>query len=450
MTAIRKHLVDFAAIIGLFVLAGFVSVIILTNQRLTLPAWFPVIGKDFYEFKGEFQTGQAVTPGQGQTVNVAGVKIGEISEVKLVDGKAVLGLRLDQDDEDAVTVYKDATMLLRPKTGLKDMTVELNPGTEEAGKLPENETVPIAQTAPDVNLDEFLAALDGDTRAWLQVLVTDAATGLNGRGKELGDTIRTFRPTARNLRSINEGLAKRRANIARVMHNFSLIADELGDRDDELAQFVNSNGAVLRVLAQEESSIRATLQELPPALASTKAGLERVGELSNVLGPSLDSLRPGARDLDEMQLALQPFFRETTPVIRDSIRPLVRESRPVVTALRPAVNTLSKGTGDLFTTLNIVNRLTDLIAYNPPGVEEGYLFWLAWTNHLGASVFNTQDAHGAVRRGAVVAGCDTLAIIDNVAAVNQVLGTTIGLINLPRASEVCSQPQGQTPTGTTR
>ena len=442
MTAIRKHIVDFAAIIALVLLASVVSVYILTNQRLTLPAWVPVIGKDFYEFKGEFQTGQAVTPGQGQTVNVAGVRVGEISRVDLVDGRAVLGLRLDDPD---ITVYKDATMLLRPKTGLKDMTVELNPGSRESGALPEDATVPISQTAPDVNLDELLSALDDDTRTWLQVLVSNGAQGLEGRGKDLGDTIRTFGPTARALREINSQLAVRRDNIARVMHNFSLIADELGDRDDELARFVNTNGAVLEVLAGQEANIRETLQELPPALQSTRDGLERVGELSLELGPALSALRPGARNLDEMQRALRPFFRETTPVIRDSIRPLVREARPVVAELRPAINALQRANNDLFTTLRIVNTLVDLLAYNPPGVEEGYLFWLSWANHLGANVFNTQDAHGPIRRGSVVIGCDALAILDNVAAVNEVLGTTIGLINLPRSSEVCSQPQGQTP-----
>ncbi len=448
MTAIRKHFIDFIAIIGLLVLAVFVSSVILSNQRFTLPGWVPVIGKDFYEFKGEFKTGQAVTPGQGQTVNVAGVKVGEIARVELVDGKAVLGLKLDQGDDDQVTVYEDATMLLRPKTGLKDMTVELNPGTPDAGELEEGDTIPVAQTAPDINLDELLAALDDDTRTWLRVLISDGATGLDGRGKDLGDTIRTFRPTARALREINSGLARRRENIARVMHNFSLIADELGDRDDDLARFVDTNGAVLRVLAEQDANIRSTLQELPPALASTKNGLERVGQLSDQLGPALSALRPGARALAPMQRALRPFFRDTTPVIRDSVRPLVRASRPLVSELRPAVNSLSRATGDLYSTLRVVNLLLDLIAYNPPGVEEGYLFWLSWANHLGANVFNTQDAHGPIRRGAVVIGCDALAILDNVAAVNEVLGTTIGLINLPRTSQVCATPQGQ--TGPTR
>jgi phospholipid/cholesterol/gamma-HCH transport system substrate-binding protein len=441
MMAIRKHLIDFIAILALVVLAVFVSTIILTNQRLTLPAWVPLIGKDFYEFNAEFQTGQAVTPGQGQTVNVAGVRVGEISEVNLVDGKAVLGLRVDDPD---ITVYKDATMLLRPKTGLKDMTVELNPGTKESGELPENATVPVGQTEPDVNLDELLSALDDDTRTWLQVLLVDGAQGLKGRGKDLGDTFRTFGPTARALRDINSQLKTRRENIARVMHNFSLIADELGDRDDELARFVDSNGAVLRVLASQDANIRSTLQELPGALESTREGLGRVGELSLKLGPTLTALRPGARDLAPMQRALRPFFRETTPVIHDEIRPLVRATRPVVTELRPTLNSLSAATSDLYTSLTILNRLLDMLAYNPPGKEEGYLFWLAWANHLGANVFNTQDAHGPIRRGLVVIGCDALAVLDNVAAVNEVLGTTIGLINLPTSSRVCSVPQGQT------
>ncbi|MEA2123337.1 MAG: phospholipid/cholesterol/gamma-HCH transport system substrate-binding protein [Solirubrobacteraceae bacterium] len=441
MTAIRKHLVDFAAIIALLVLAVGVSSYILTNQRLTLPAWVPLIGKDFYEFKGEFATGQAVTPGQGQTVNVAGVNVGEISSVDLHNGKAVLTLRLDDPD---VHVYKNATMLLRPKTGLKDMTVELDPGTKSSGALKERATIPVGQTQPDVNLDELLAALDGDTRQWLTILITSGGEGLKGRGKDLGDTIRTFGPTARALERINGALATRRENIKRVMHNFSLVAGELGDKDDQLAHFVNTNGAVLRVLANQEADIRATLRELPSALRETRTGLEKTGNLTAQLGPAFNDLLPGARALGPMQRALRPFFRETTPVIHDSVRPLVRATRPVITELRPTIRSLSSATSNLYITLRTVNRLLDILAYNPPGDEEGYLFWLSWANHLGANVFNTQDAHGPIRRGSVVIGCDALAVLDQVAAVNEVLGTTIGLINLPRTSQVCSQPQGQT------
>ena len=38
-------------------------------------------------------------------------------------------------------IYRDATILLRPKTGLKDMILELDPGTKSAGALPEGGTI---------------------------------------------------------------------------------------------------------------------------------------------------------------------------------------------------------------------------------------------------------------------------------------------------------------------
>ena len=82
--------------------------------------------------------------------------------MRLEGGKAIVTLRLD---ESTSPVYRDASVLLRPKTGLKDMVAELTPGTATAGELRRGERIPIGQTLPDVNLDEILSALDGDTRA---------------------------------------------------------------------------------------------------------------------------------------------------------------------------------------------------------------------------------------------------------------------------------------------
>ena len=187
---------------------------ILANQRLTLPGWVPVLGQSFTEIDAELSTAQAVTPGQGQTVNVAGVEVGEISRVRLEDGKAIVTLKLE---EDSVPVYRDASVLLRPKTGLKDMVAELTPGTKEAGELEDGERIPIGQTLPDVNLDEILAVLDGDTRSYLQLLLSDGARGLKGNGRELANTIRRFEPTARDTRRDRRAArdAARRTSSAR-------------------------------------------------------------------------------------------------------------------------------------------------------------------------------------------------------------------------------------------
>jgi phospholipid/cholesterol/gamma-HCH transport system substrate-binding protein len=117
-TAIRKHLRDFIAVILLVVVALVVAVVILSHQRLALPPGVPILGKDYVHVEAELETAQAVTPGQGQTVNIAGVEVGQISDVKLRDGKAVIGMDIERK---YTPIYNDATILLRPKTGLKDM-----------------------------------------------------------------------------------------------------------------------------------------------------------------------------------------------------------------------------------------------------------------------------------------------------------------------------------------
>jgi hypothetical protein len=95
------------------------------------------------------------------------------------------------------TVYPDATMLLRPKTGLKDMVVEMDPGNSSSGrKLKDGATIPISQTQPDVNLDEILAALDTDTRTYLRLLLGGGGQGLRDNTNDLSSTLRRLAPRA--------------------------------------------------------------------------------------------------------------------------------------------------------------------------------------------------------------------------------------------------------------
>lgn len=443
MTAIRKHLRDFLAIIALLLVALVVTVIILDNQRLSLPAGVPVLGRDYVEVEAELSTAQAVTPGQGQTVNIAGVEVGEISSVELEEGKAVVGLSIQREH---ATIYRDASILLRPKTGLKDMVAELTPGTPEAGELPEGERIPASQTLPDVNLDEILAALDTDTRDYLRLLLGDGAQGLDGNGRALAQAIRRFEPTARYAREANEQLALRRQNIKRAIHNFSLLTEELGGRDAQLAEFVENSNAVFAALADQEANIRETLRELPSTLDATQQTLAKADRMASVLGPTLEDLRPGARALGPALRETRPFLTTTTPIIRDQIRPFTRAALPTVRELQPALQDLAAAAPDLTRTFRVVNALLNTLAYNPPGRDqEGYLFWLSWANHLGSSVFATQDAHGPIRHGIIVYTCDTARLLTAVAEANPALGTLVGLLNGPKPEDICPQPGAPTP-----
>src|SRR2546423_320738 len=135
-TAIRKHLRDFIAVAGLIVIALVVTGYLVEKQRLRIP----ILQEKPFELKADFQTAQAVTPGQGQTVVVAGVKIGDISKVELNNGVAEVTMDIDRK---FLPIYKNATALIRPRTGLQDVFVELDPGTRSAGEFQEGDTIPV-------------------------------------------------------------------------------------------------------------------------------------------------------------------------------------------------------------------------------------------------------------------------------------------------------------------
>jgi phospholipid/cholesterol/gamma-HCH transport system substrate-binding protein len=432
--AIRNHARDVVLILGVVLAALLVGGYILSHQRFYLPRWVPAVGSDFVDYKVQFSTAQSVTPGQGQTVQIAGVDVGDITSVDLVDGRAVVGVKIKRK---YTPIYRDATALLRPKTGLNDMVIELDPGTQAAGEAQHGYTIPVSQTLPNVNFDEILASLDGDTRNYLQLLLGGAGEGLGGNGKNLSNTLKRFEPTGRYLAEINGALALRSRNIRRAIHNFSLLSQALGRKDDDLAALVDSSNRVFQVFASQEANLRASLQELPGALQSTNSALGKVDKLGTVLGPTLGALLPGARALGPSLVQTQPFLRETTPIIQNQLRPFARTALPVVTTLRPAASDLAVVTPHLASSFTVLNRLLNELAYNPPGKEEGYLFWSSWLGHAGNTLFSNQDAHGPIRHGLVAASCSTLLVLEQLRTAVPQLGTLGQLLNAPAPSAVC-------------
>jgi phospholipid/cholesterol/gamma-HCH transport system substrate-binding protein len=447
--AIRKHVVDFVAIILLFIVALGVGGYILSKQRFYLPAWVPVLGSDFRTMYAEFETSKSVTPGQGQTVTIAGVNVGEISKVELVDGRARVQLKVRE--RYWPKVHKDTTMLLRPKTGLEDMVIEMSPGSAAAGRVPEGWTVPVKNTLPDVKFDEILASLDGDTRDYLQLLVQGAGGGLRETGDDLAATFKRFEPGARDLRRITSALEDRRTNIRRSIHNLRLLVEAVGEKDTQLTQLIDSSNAVFRSFAAQDRNLRSALQQLPPTIRQTNTTLDRVDRLADVMGPALQQLRPTARALGPTLRQVRPFVRQTTPVIRDEIRPFARDVGPTIQSMRGAAQGLAQLTPDLVETFRVVNYFFNTLAYNPPGSgEEGYLFWASWANHIGGAIFGTQDAHGPLRRGTILISCETARVLDTIIAADPVLGLIAQLSGLPQSGNICpqsTQAGGTNPTG---
>jgi phospholipid/cholesterol/gamma-HCH transport system substrate-binding protein len=262
-TAIRKHLRDVIAITVLLVLALGITGYIVEKQRLRIP----ILEEKPFELKAEFQTAQAVVPGQGQSIRVAGVKIGDVSDVDVENGKGVVTFAIDRQ---YLPIYKDATVLMRPTTALKDMFFELDPGTASAGEYQEDDVIPSANTAPDVNLDEILGALDSDNQAYLKLLLVGAGQGLDGRDKDLGKLLGGLGPINRDFAKLNKLVATRRENLANLIHNLNLLTTRVGQSDDDLTKFVASSAGALGVIAQQDPSVQRAVSLLPGTFNQAK------------------------------------------------------------------------------------------------------------------------------------------------------------------------------------
>jgi phospholipid/cholesterol/gamma-HCH transport system substrate-binding protein len=421
--AIAKHARHFGAVIGLALVAAVVAGYILSHQRLR----FPWEGRPF-ELQAAFSTAQAVTPGQGQTVRVSGVRVGDISGVKLKDGRAVVTMSLDPQYKDLV--HTDATALLRPKTGLKDMFIELDPGTTRAPLAKRGWTLPVGNTLPDVNPDEILASLDADTRDYLTLLVDGAGQGLKGRGDDLREVFRRFEPTHRDLARVNGLVAQRHRNLSRLVHSLGDLNDELADKSDDLAALVSSSSAVFRSFASEQANVTRAVGDLPAALRQTTDTLDRVERFAEVLRPAAVHLQPAVKALDRANHAVTPFATEATPIVRDEVRPFVRDARPVVRSAKTPASELAASTPDLRRSFKVLNDFLNEVAYNPngredpgkDGREEGYLFWAAWLQHNGAAIFSTSDANGPFRPVTLGGTCGVLrSLAGETPPLNQVL-----------------------------
>jgi phospholipid/cholesterol/gamma-HCH transport system substrate-binding protein len=377
--------------------------------------------------------------------------VGKITQVELENGVAVVTMELDQKWKKKLDVRADATALLRPRTGLKDMFIELDPGGS-GRHLQNNDTIPVQNTAPDVDPDEILSAFDTDTRSYLQLLINGAGKGLKGHGTDLNKTFKALEPTYRDLARVSTAIADRRDALRRLIHNYGKLTNTLADSGGSIRRLINSSDAVFRAFASENQNISLAVSKLPATLQQTSQTLTKVDAFGRVAGPALESLRAPFRQLDVANHAVLPFVKEAEPIVRTKIRPFVRVARPTIANLRPAAINLAKAQPDLTASFHELNRFFNMAAYNPRGREpvtgndaqdkmrdEGYLFWIAWVSQNTTSIFSTSDAQGPLRRFAIFFTCTTLR---SQLAANPAGGPLLGLTNALNDPGLCQNGEG--------
>lgn len=374
---------------------------LLSNQRLPLPF------QDSYVLEAEFSNASAVRTGLGSAVNVAGVRVGQVTGVEVQEGRAVLELRIEPGK--LARVHEGATASLVPNTPLKDMQVDLQPGDPQAPPLPEGARIAIGSSSSPVDSDELLHALDADTREYLRILLADLGLGLSPRGPDLRGMLRSLGPTTGQLRRIAGLLRTRREGLRTLVGDLRTLAGAVASEDDSLRRVVSAGNATLGAIASQDAALRESLSLLPGTLRTARTTLIDAAPFARSVRRTLTALEPAVPRLERTVADLPDTVRGLLPLPVGPLREFTDAVRPLAPEVRPAARDLGAALDPLKRAFAVIGETTNIMGYDPPGEEQGYLFWLAWFAHNANSMLSTQDAHGAVWRGMALLSCSSLA-----------------------------------------
>ncbi len=126
---------DLEFAVGIFVIAGILSLAYLSIQLGRLE----IIGEGYYTVKAQFEKAGGIRT--GASVEIAGVEVGRVKNIKLENYQAVLSLSIYKD----VRIQEDAIASIRTKGIIGEKFVQITPGGSdmviaEGGKIRETES----------------------------------------------------------------------------------------------------------------------------------------------------------------------------------------------------------------------------------------------------------------------------------------------------------------------
>lgn len=373
-----RNILVVAGLVGLAVVVGGY---IFSQARANWP-WEQEFG-----FTATFDTAPAVSPGNGQEVRIAGVKVGEIRDADVNErGQSELAITIDPNYK----VYEDAKLVLRPKSPLNEMYIEFSPGTPQARELQEGDILPATASVAPVQVDEVFGNLDANTQDALGTLLAQSDAAMASFPEALPPGVRATDAMLQRMQPLAEALQTRRDLIARLVTSLGTISATVGENDKRLADLATSMQKTLQTTGDNSEAVDAILRELPQVTDRLREATGGVQGLSDQLDPTLDNLReasatlPGA--LDRMTTTV-----DTAGEVVDKAAPVLAEARPVVADLRPLVSDLNASLPNL---KSASGRLDELTGNSLPYLDD-----------LQAFVFNTnsayslKDANGGILRG---------------------------------------------------
>lgn len=259
----------------------------------------PIIGAgDVY--KADFtEVGQLH---EGSEVRVAGVTVGKVREIELVNGKAQVTFKIDK----GTPLGRATGAEIKTRTLLGAQYLGLHPAG--AGDLEKGSVIPASRTIAPYNIVDAFSDLSSTTDEIDLQQVSEALTALSDIATE---TPEEFRGAIRGVSDLSANLAERDEQINTLLVNLRRVSVVLNDQGPDLVKLFEDSAELFDAIADRRQTVHRLLvntEAVSTALVKFVKATE--GDLKPVLQKLeivTDMLRRNEASIDEA-LRLYPGF----------------------------------------------------------------------------------------------------------------------------------------------
>jgi len=258
----RTGVVTLASVLILILIA------VAINVSFGLPFNLSLIppGQD-YTVKAAFTDANGVN--RGADVVIAGHSVGQVTGVELSGTRAVVTMRVASR---YAPLHQSSTARIRYSTLLAQKYVEIAPRNGGA-ELQSGASIQSDSTLSPVDFDQFLSALDPQTRARLQTLIQQAGGGLQGQQETINDLLSQLNGLSQESVAPLSTFHQHDPDLDRIVANLGVTSDRLSQSHQQLGDLVASMGDVTGTLAQNDQALAALLTHLGNVMGDFDATL---------------------------------------------------------------------------------------------------------------------------------------------------------------------------------
>jgi len=229
-------------------------------------------------------------------VRISGVTVGKVKSIELANHGDYADAVIELDSQYA-PIPDNTKAILRAKTLLGETYVELTPGSKTAPSLAEGATLPPAQVANSVQLDEIFRTFNTRTRDAFRGWMQAQAAALKGRGQQFGEALAELDPFSESANRALRILDTQQHAVRQLVHSGGDVFKALSERQGQLRGLIQNSNTVFSTTAQRNHDLAEAFRILPTFQHETRLTLERLNRFAIDADPLVQQLRPAAKQL---------------------------------------------------------------------------------------------------------------------------------------------------------